>query len=67
MLQEELAGIESKIAYARQFYNDSTMSFNNAQQTFPANLFAKNFGFVPKEYFQVEETKRGVPKVDFKF
>lgn len=66
MLQEELAGIESKIAYARQFYNDSTMSFNNAQQTFPANLFARNFGFAPKEYFQVEETKREVPKVDFK-
>jgi len=66
MLQEELAGIESKIAYARQFYNDSVMSFNNAQQTFPATLFARNFGFTPKEYFQVEETKRAVPKVDFK-
>ncbi len=66
MLQEELAGIESKIAYARQFYNDSVMSFNNAQQTFPATLLARNFGFTPKEYFQVEETKRAVPKVDFK-
>jgi LemA protein len=66
MLQEELAGIESKIAYARQFYNDSVMSFNNAQQTFPATLFARNFNFTPKEYFQVEETKRAVPKVDFK-
>jgi len=66
MLQEELAGIESKIAYARQFYNDSVMSFNNAQQTFPATLFARNFGFTSKEYFQVEETKRAVPKVDFK-
>lgn len=66
MLQEELAGIESKIAYARQFYNDSTMSYNNAQQTFPATLFARNFGFTPREYFQVEEIKREVPKVDFK-
>lgn len=66
MLQEELAGIESKIAYARQFYNDSVMSYNNSQQTFPANLFARNFGFSAKEYFQVEETKREVPKVDFK-
>ncbi|OGC89289.1 MAG: hypothetical protein A2142_09005 [candidate division Zixibacteria bacterium RBG_16_48_11] len=66
MLQEELAGIESKVAYARQFYNDSTMSYNNAQQTFPANLFARNFGFTPREYFQVEEAKREVPKVDFK-
>ena len=66
MLQEELAGIEGKIAYARQFYNDSTMSYNNAQQTFPANLFARNFGFNPREYFQVEEAKKAVPKVDFK-
>ncbi|OGV96866.1 hypothetical protein A2W24_01750 [Microgenomates group bacterium RBG_16_45_19] len=65
MLQEELAGIEGKIAYARQFYNDSTMSYNNAQQTFPANLFARNFGFNPREYFQVEEAKKAVPKVDF--
>ena len=65
MLQEELAGIEGKIAYARQFYNDSTMSYNNAQQTFPANLFARNFGFNPREYFQVEEAKKAVPKGDF--
>ena len=66
MLQEELSGIESKIAYARQFYNDSVMSFNNAQETFPGNLFAANFGFKPREYFQAEEAKKGVPKVDFK-
>jgi LemA protein len=41
MLQEELSGTESKIAFARQFYNDSVMTFNTAQQTFPANVFAR--------------------------
>src|SRR5512136_3214058 len=40
MLQEELTGTEGKIAYARQFYNDSVMSFNMAIQQFPANMLA---------------------------
>src|SRR3989338_5722854 len=40
MLQEELSGTESKIAYARQFYNDSVLSFNTAIATFPANVIA---------------------------
>ncbi len=66
LLQEELSGIESKIAYARQFYNDVVMSFNNAQQTFPSNIIAGWFGFKPKDYFEIEETKREVPRVDFK-
>lgn len=66
LLQEELSGIESKIAYARQFYNDVVLSFNNAQQVFPSNIVANWFGFKPKEYFEIEETKRDVPRVDFK-
>jgi LemA protein len=66
LLQEELSGIESKIAYARQFYNDVVLSFNNAQQVFPSNIIANWFGFKPKEYFEIEESKRDVPKVDFK-
>jgi LemA protein len=66
LLQEELSGIESKIAYARQFYNDVVMSFNNTQQVFPSNIIANWFGFKPKEYFEIEETKREAPKVDFK-
>ena len=43
-LQEELSGTESKIAYARQFYNDSVMSYNTTIQTFPNNLLAGPFG-----------------------
>lgn len=66
LLQEELSGIESKIAYARQFYNDVVLSFNNAQQVFPSNIIANWFGFKPKEYFEIEETKREAPRVDFK-
>ena len=65
LLQEELSGIESKIAYARQFYNDVVLSFNNSQQVFPSNIIAGWFGFKPREYFEIEETKREVPKVDF--
>jgi len=66
MLQEELAGIESKIAYARQFYNDTILAYNNAQQVFPSNIIANMFKFKPKEYFEVEEAgKREVPKVGF--
>jgi LemA protein len=66
LLQEELSGIESKIAYSRQFYNDVVLSFNNAQQVFPSNIIANWFGFKPKEYFEIEETKREAPRVDFK-
>jgi len=67
MLQEELAGIESKIAYSRQFYNDTVLSYNNAQQVFPSNIIANMFNFKIREYFEIEESgKREVPKVDFK-
>lgn len=53
-LQEELSNTESKIAYARQFYNDSVMSFNTAIQTFPNNLIAGTFGFSARDYFEIE-------------
>ena len=65
MLQEELSGIESKIAYARQFYNDSVMSFNTAIQMFPANLLAGMFGFADREYFEIEEEAKAPVAVQF--
>ena len=65
MLQEELSGTESKIAYARQFYNDSVMSYNTAQQTFPANVLAGMFGHTPREYFEIEEEAKEPVKVQF--
>ncbi len=66
LLQEELAGTEGKIAYARQFYNDQVMKFNLKQEVFPSNIIANMFGFKTKEYFQIEEEiARGPVKVSF--
>ena len=64
-LQEELTGTESKIAYARQFYNDQVMKLNTAIQSFPSNLVATRFGFTPREFFDIEEPVRGPATVDF--
>jgi LemA protein len=66
MLQEELAGTEGKIAYARQFYNDTVMKFNTKQQVFPSNIIANTFNFKEKEYFEIEEPAAAEPvKVKF--
>lgn len=66
MLQEELAGTEGKIAYARQFYNDSVMKFNVKQQVFPSNIVASMFNFKEDEYFEIEEAEARKP-VEVKF
>lgn len=65
MLQEELSGIESKIAYARQFYNDTVMRFNQATEMFPSSIVAGIFGFKAREYFQAAEAERKAVKVKF--
>lgn len=66
MLQEELAGTESKIAYARQFYNDSVMQYDTARQTFPSSIIANMFHFADKDYFEIEEAAAREPvKVKF--
>ena len=65
MLQEELSGTESKIAYARQFYNDSVMSFNNKIQTFPSKIIAGAFNFKDREFFKTEESEKKNIKVEF--
>ncbi len=64
-LQEELTGTESKIAYARQFYNDQVMRLNTLIGSFPSNILAKAFGFAPREFFDIEDPARGPAKVDF--
>lgn len=64
-LQEELTSTENKISFARQFYNDVAMKFNNAQQVFPGNIVASLFHFEPTEFFQVERAEeREAPRVD---
>lgn len=65
MLQEELSGTESKIAYARQFYNDTVMYFNEAIQTFPNNILAGIFKYTEREYFKTEGAERDAVKVKF--
>ncbi len=64
-LQEELAAIEDKVAYARQYYNDSILSYNNLCKRFPGVLFASVYGKTPKKYFEIPEEERAVPKVSF--
>ena len=64
-LQNDLKDTEDKITYARQFYNDSAMSFNNLVQMFPSNIVASMFGFKKFEYFKAEEKEKEVPKVEF--
>jgi len=64
-LQQELSAIEDKVAYARQHYNDSILSFNNATKTFPAMLFANLYGKKPQEFLQIPTEAKAVPHVDF--
>ncbi len=64
-LQEELTGTEGRIAYARQFYNDSVYSYNTKIQSVPSNMIAKRFNFAEREYFEVDDTSRGTVEVDF--
>jgi LemA protein len=63
-LQEELTGTESKIAYARQFYNDQVMQLNTLIQKFPAKWIARRAHFEPRAFFTIEEPVRGPVQVD---
>jgi len=65
-LSEELTSTENKVAFARQAYNDSVMSYNNRREMFPGSIFANMFAFLPAELLKIEsEQKREVPKVQF--
>ena len=64
-LQEELTATEGRVAYARQFYNDSVLGYNNKLQAFPTVFFAKMLKFQRREYFETDEAARQVPKVEF--
>lgn len=65
-LQEELTSTENRIGFARQFYNDSVMGFNNKIQMFPTNIVASTFVFKTGEFFELkEEEAREAPKVKF--
>ncbi|MBV9463841.1 MAG: LemA family protein [Verrucomicrobiae bacterium] len=65
-LSEELTSTENKVAFARQAYNDSVMTYNNARETFPSVLIAGPFGFGPAQLFEIENAaQREAPKVSF--
>ena len=65
-LQEELTSTENRISFARQFYNDSVMQYNNKIQMFPSNIIAGMFNFKEGTFFEIEDkAEREVPKVKF--
>lgn len=57
-LQEELVNTESRVAYARQFYNDAVNRYNTLQETFPTVLVAKLGAFSLQEYFLAADDDR---------
>jgi len=64
--QEELSSTENKVAFSRQAFNDSVLSYNNTVQNFPNNIIAGMFQFQPASYLEIEAAeKRQVPDVKF--
>lgn len=63
--QNELSAMEDKIAYARQYYNDSILSYNNSCKVFPGIVFAKILGKKPGNWLSIPEAERATPKVKF--
>jgi LemA protein len=64
-LQEQLTETEQKIAVARQVYNDTVLTYDNAIETVPSSLVAGTFGFERKPFFEVEDAARTAPRVAF--
>ena len=64
-LQEELTGTEGRIAFARQFYNEQVLTYNNLVQQAPSNIVANLASFTTREYFEIEEAAAGPVRVQF--
>jgi len=64
-LQEELTGTESRIAFARQFYNDQVANLNTLIGTFPPNIIARLGRFTPREFFEIDDPAKGPVQVSF--
>jgi LemA protein len=68
-LQEELSDIENKLAASRRFFNGATTEYNNAVETFPGNMLARNFGFKREIFFDLgtdaRKTMEEPPKIQF--
>ena len=63
-LQRELAAIEDKVAYARQYYNDSVLYLDNASEKFPGVLFFKLYGKEKKDYLTIPSAQREMPEIE---
>ncbi len=64
-LQNELSSIEDKVAYSRQFYNDSIQDYNTSVEALPGIIFARIYGKSKKAYLEIPAESRAVPKVKF--
>ncbi len=64
-LQKELTETEDKIQYARQFYNDEVMKYNNKVQMVPSNIIASMFGFKTEAFFEASEKEKENVEVKF--
>ncbi|MFC1682542.1 LemA family protein, partial [Nanoarchaeota archaeon] len=64
-LQKELASTEDRVAYSRQHYNDSILTYNNLCTTMPGSFFASIYGKKAREYLQIAEAEKKVVKVEF--
>lgn len=64
-LQDELAGTENRIAVARKRYNEAVEQFNRRIRMFPGSIIATMMGMEKQPYFEIEESAREVPEVDF--
>lgn len=65
-LSDELSGTENRLAVARRDYNNAVQALNTKIKSFPTNIYAGMFGFSAKQYFQVQESAKQVPVVNFK-
>lgn len=64
-LQQDVSDTEDKISYARQFYNDSVLTYNNKVQMFPSNIIAGMFNFTKSSFFEVSDSDKEAPKISF--
>ena len=64
-LQQELSAIEDKVAYARQYYNDTILDFNNSIKVFPGKIFASLYGVRERPFLEITAAERKIPKVSF--
>jgi LemA protein len=64
-LQDELAGTENRLAVSRKRYNDSVRDFNRRIRMFPSSIIAGSLGLEKRDYFEIDESARSTPKVDF--